>query len=1435
MEFTTLKDVMKFGPSPRLSAVLRLSLSLIFFIPVSSGNNLLLPPKLDIGTTEVVFQSEKNFTLKCIGEAEMEWVYPSHSFKDFSIENRISIVHSTDSSGNVSELTVGPAKYYDTGEYTCRYKLSPDNKDESKVYVYVSDEINILLPHELHPDPVALFLVQNRPGIIPCRVSSPNATVILKDGDKIIGPTEAVTYDPREGFKVLFPNVFFAYKQLVCEASYAGNGPDTMSVLTFYSEAPTNPPTPVIQSNQTRHMTGKDIQLRCIVLTSVGSTGNTLEWIYPNMDERSSRIAQVSEQHTIENGAFQYTRLRNNLTISKAIPTDAGVYTCRVTTLINQLTADDTISIDVFDSAFANLRPEKSVVEADLNQDLVSLNVIVDAYPPPQIYWKKNGQTIGRRLPKYEPRQNEDKASLLIFGVRREDAGVYTAHAPVGGEEEATSVTLQVIETPETSILKQHTETFYKPGKDYILECAVQGFPVPEIVWWWAGCKSLGCPETAYMIANSSRNYRGITKESHRSFLSLNAVESGKFSCRASNKKGTSESTEIVIVSDAENGFEVVRSSEVHIEGDMLTVSCRAAKYWYSDLAVEQENGHPLLSDARRRVSNSSTKYSNEITVTIDSLSLDDTGVIKCVALNSSRIRHTVDADIIVLGLKAPVFTNPLAGVNTVEASGVYKLECKASGLPIPVITWFKDGKNFSSDLKRPGVKFSSENTKITIERVSRHDAGLYECRATNRAGSIISNLTLQVEGDPIPDGIIKRGGLLSAQQTGMIVGIVAAVLLLVIIILVICVMRRKKKQRKELPLLMDYLQDQPRHDFNPDIPIDEQTECLAYDPKWEFPKERLKLGMVIGQGAFGRVVKAEAMGINDTEGPTPVAIKMVKDCYDSSQIKSLISELKVMIHLGHHLNILNVLGAVTKNIRQGEFYVIMEFCTFGNLRSYLIQNRSRFVDTMNQLTLANEGYLEPVSITGPSSTGSAQNTLTGINSRDSVRGGASLTDPGAASVTAITETTGGTVAAENYSNMKKEAAADGEDSAQSIKKEPILTSKDLVCFAFQIARGMDYLHSKKAPEPIKWLALESLLDKIFTPKSDVWSFGVLLWEIFTMGSTPYPGLELNETFVDKLKAGYRMQRPPKASAEIYEWMLDCWHPEAEERPSAAELAERFGDLLQHDTKQYYLDLNNSYAAANDPYLKMNTNGYLSMQVDSDNPKCKELADDEENQVSMGSDGNHYVDNVRWKKPTSKAKDAKDASEMEPLTAASESPPRDSQLKDLKEDLMYENSGKGSAAVDVHQQQSPDVEEHPLISRKSKTKPAPPPKPPGLSPKSSPRTSPEKEVHKPQPRPRSSSPWLPRSGSSSPSGSSRNISSPTGDRSPLVSRQPEREISPPPKDYVSIFKNREKGSGGSNASSGFHEDIDSDIPLERAPRPPSQEPEFSNGLNESVA
>jgi len=89
-------------------------------------------------------------------------------------------------------------------------------------------------------------------------------------------------------------------------------------------------------------------------------------------------------------------------------------------------------------------------------------------------------------------------------------------------------------------------------------------------------------------------------------------------------------------------------------------------------------------------------------------------------------------------------------------------------------------------------------------------------------------------------------------------------------------------------------------------------------------------------------------------------------------------------------------------------------------------------------------------------------------------------------------------------------------------------------------------------------MAIESLTDWVFSSQSDVWSFGVVLWEIFSLGKVPYPGLKFDDSFIRRLQNGYRMEKPEFASDEIYQLMIACWKKGPNQRPTFSQLEEAF-------------------------------------------------------------------------------------------------------------------------------------------------------------------------------------------------------------------------------------------------------------------------------------
>lgn len=143
----------------------------------------------------------------------------------------------------------------------------------------------------------------------------------------------------------------------------------------------------------------------------------------------------------------------------------------------------------------------------------------------------------------------------------------------------------------------------------------------------------------------------------------------------------------------------------------------------------------------------------------------------------------------------------------------------------------------------------------------------------------------------------------------------------------------------------ISYFEEGNIYEINPELNLNEQAHLLPYDKDVEFPNEKLKFGKKLGAGAFGIVYEATAAGILPNEKETTVAVKMMKKNLNNYAMRALVSELKIMVHLGKHQNVVNLLGAVTENIRRRELMVIVEYCRFGSLREFLVRNRNNFID----------------------------------------------------------------------------------------------------------------------------------------------------------------------------------------------------------------------------------------------------------------------------------------------------------------------------------------------------------------------------------------------------------------------------------------------------------------------------------------------------------
>ncbi|XP_078379477.1 uncharacterized protein LOC144662528 isoform X2 [Oculina patagonica] len=298
----------------------------------------------------------------------------------------------------------------------------------------------------------------------------------------------------------------------------------------------------------------------------------------------------------------------------------------------------------------------------------------------------------------------------------------------------------------------------------------------------------------------------------------------------------------------------------------------------------------------------------------------------------------------------------------------------------------------------------------------------------------------------------------------------------------------------------------------------------------WEINREQVKVIKVIGKGAFSQVAKATAWDIRGNGGHTIVAAKMLKANAPESDRKDLLSELELMKKLKPHPHVIKLMACVTET---DPMLVLIEYVPFGDLLGYLRKSRG-----------LNDTYFK---------------------------------DP-------------------------------------DVKPQTSLTAEQLIRFAWQVADGMFYLSSKKIIHrdlaarnvlvgegekckvtdfgmarnvhqddiytkrsrgrlPAKWTAYEALLYGTYTTQSDVWSYGVLLYEILTVGGSPYPDINARE-IARKLQEGYRMPKPKHVDSKLFQIMLKCWEKNPSDRPTFAKLKDTMKDMERNhrtyvNLKQY--------------------------------------------------------------------------------------------------------------------------------------------------------------------------------------------------------------------------------------------------------------------------
>ncbi|XP_070563671.1 fibroblast growth factor receptor 3-like [Ptychodera flava] len=298
--------------------------------------------------------------------------------------------------------------------------------------------------------------------------------------------------------------------------------------------------------------------------------------------------------------------------------------------------------------------------------------------------------------------------------------------------------------------------------------------------------------------------------------------------------------------------------------------------------------------------------------------------------------------------------------------------------------------------------------------------------------------------------------------------------------------------------------------------PLHRYSRLERMENEWEmkipvdvktFKSSQLKILDILGEGMFSKVHKAKLT--LTPEDVRMVAVKILKD--DAEYSHTFVQEFQLLDKLKGHPNVIELTGVV---FERGQCCIITEL-----MRKDLLDYLKEWEDT-RKVTLEFDKLLFEFAL----------------------------------HITRALE------------HLENQQVVHRDIAARNI----LISFDDIAKIAdFGLSRdiyqkGQYQRHAKQGTlVPIRWMAPESLLTGVYTNKTDIWSYGELLWEMVTLGDTPYPEfLPIDSDFLTRqLCTGYRMPKPCHCTDDIYGMMRHCWRNDPEERPTAAGLSNNISRL----------------------------------------------------------------------------------------------------------------------------------------------------------------------------------------------------------------------------------------------------------------------------------
>lgn len=825
------------------------------------------------------------------------------------------------------------------------------------------------------------------------------------------------------------------------------------------------------------------------------------------------KISNSSRYQVFENGSLYFPRVRSS---------DEGIYRCEGLGA-NRRIPSQTFTSEIFIASLEEFKMESFEPRLISNFPIVipmHTRFVVKVFPPdgrpkPTLEWRdRSGLVIG---PSGNIHVNE--TDLIFERPQEMDSGNYTAIIRNIAGEKLQKVWI-IVSVPPT-IRRPPLNMAVQEDSPAILSCQVSGtpYPVTTVIW----------EKDGQLIRMGSMRHIIDLEHGTLTIQQTEMADAGTYKCVA-NTTGQSlvESQGAYLHVKKKLKFSPPpENSHIELYHD-ASVTCKA-----------EGDGPVRISWMKSSPVNTASHFTTMGgTMNFFKVQRSDEGMYTCTASNDKQgsINTTVYIDVV----ERPRF-QVLPKNMTIYEGHPAMLHCVAIGDPRPDIHW---DKNYFQDIDSSRIKLFPNGT-LFIAKVYMEDQGRYGCVASNVAGKVRIEAFLTVTtsidftmGKSTDDGSDMMKTIIIAVCSA------GAYLALVIALTAYCsyrlLMQRKNRKAttksenghlaaEQHELLVKERDSESRNQCRSDSDNRSHASGLSSHPSQSsssytrsrrgsldrlvYPRQNLSSIGMLGNGVFGDIFLAKARDIRDVEPETLVVVKslLMKDEHLFFEFRQ---EMEMYSKLDHPF-IVKLLG-VCRDLEP--HFMIMEYCDWGDLKQFLLATRGHingrpFPSRVPPLTLAQK-------------------------------------------LTMYNQIALGMEHLSNHRFIHKDLAA----------RNILLTSRmELKISSLSMCRDVyagEYFFHNQSFLPLRWTAPEVLQKNDYSTKSDVWAYGVFMWEVFSLGELPYPTLTDEEVFRKLKCCDIQLPLTEQIPIELRDVIRKCLSENPRDRPQFTELCLLLSELM---------------------------------------------------------------------------------------------------------------------------------------------------------------------------------------------------------------------------------------------------------------------------------